>query len=315
MLAVKFHSKKVIIDETPPPAGSDVLVRVRACGICGSDLTLLDSGFPIHGIPGHEISGELEDGTPVAIEPIDPCGECRYCGSGDYQVCVSGAHAIYGVGRDGGMAEQIRVPKRCLVPLPRGLDPRTGFLVEPLAVAIHGLRRARFENTLRVLVVGGGTIGLCAVAAATSAHAEVGLVARHAAQIRAGLELGAEIVEPGSGGNYDVVLECAGTASATVAACEALRPNGMLLMLGPSWETIELPGLMVLAKELELVVSKMYGRAGTVRDVDLAAAMLGEREEIADAIISHRFPLAEAARAFETTRDREAGAIKVVLEP
>ena len=121
MLAVKFHSKKVIIDETPPPAGSDVLVRVRACGICGSDLTLLDSGFPIHGIPGHEISGELEDGTPVAIEPIDPCGECRYCGSGDYQVCVSGAHAIYGVGRDGGMAEQFRVPERCLVPLPRGL--------------------------------------------------------------------------------------------------------------------------------------------------------------------------------------------------
>ena len=161
----------------------------------------------------------------------------------------------------------------------------------------------------------GSGLGLCAVAAATSAHAEVGLVARHAAQIRAGLELGAEIVEPGSGGNYDVVLECAGTASATVAACEALRPNGMLVMLGPSWETIELPGFMVLAKELELVVSKMYGRAGTVRDVDLAAAMLGEREEIADAIISHRFPLAEAARAFETTRDREAGAIKVVLEP
>jgi 2-desacetyl-2-hydroxyethyl bacteriochlorophyllide A dehydrogenase len=315
MLAVRFDSKKVVVDEMPVPTGSDVLVRVRACGICGSDLTILDSGFPIQGIPGHEIAGELEDGTPVAIEPIDPCGQCRYCDDGDYQVCVTGASTIYGVGRNGGMAEQIRVPARCLVPLPRGLDARKGFLVEPLAVAIHGLRRARFESAKHALVVGGGTIGLCAVAAAVSAGAEVGLVARHPAQIEAGKQLGAEIVESGSGGDYDVVFDCAGTASAAVAACEALRPNGMLLMLAPSWTTIELPGLMVIAKELELVVSKMYGRTWTERDVDAAATILGEREEIADALISHRFPLDEAPRAFETARDRQAGSIKVVLEP
>ncbi len=69
MLAVRFDSKKVIVGEVPEPKSSDVLVRVRGCGICGSDLTILDSGFQIAGIPGHEISGELEDGTPVAIEP------------------------------------------------------------------------------------------------------------------------------------------------------------------------------------------------------------------------------------------------------
>jgi threonine dehydrogenase-like Zn-dependent dehydrogenase len=213
------------------------------------------------------------------------------------------------------MAEQIRVPARCLVPLPRNLDARSGFLVEPLAVTIHGLRRGRFEKSKRVLVVGGGTIGLCTVAAVVSAGGEVGLVARHPAQVEAGKMLGAEIVESARGSDYDLVVDCAGTASATTSACEALRPNGMLLMLAPSWETVELPGMLLLAKELEFVVSKMYGRTSTGRDVDLAARILGEREEVAEAMITHRFPLEAAPAAFETSRDRAAGAIKVVLEP
>ncbi|MAG33940.1 MAG: alcohol dehydrogenase [Deltaproteobacteria bacterium] len=315
MLAVRFESKKVVVDEVAPPAGSDVLVRVRACGICGSDVTVLDSGFPIFGIPGHEISGELPDGTPVAIEPIAPCGSCRYCVTGDTQVCEVGNEMIFGIGRDGGMAEEIRVPARCLVPLPRGIDATTGFLVEPLAVAVHGARRARMDGSERVLVVGGGTIGLCAVAAASAAGAEVALVARHAPQRAAGSTLGAEIVESGAGGDYDVVFDCAGTPSATETACEALRPRGTLLMLASSWDRIELPGLVVAARELQMVVSTMYGRAGTMRDVDAAAGILGAREEVAPALISHRFALADAAKAFEVSRDRKGGAIKVALEP
>ncbi len=315
MLAVKFDSKNVLVEELPAPSGGDVLVRVRACGICGSDITILDSGFPIYGIPGHEIAGELMDGTPVAIEPIDACGRCRYCVEGNYQVCPSGADKIYGIGLHGGMAEQIRVPARCLVPLPRELDARSGFLVEPLAVAIHGVRRARIEKSMRVLVVGAGTIGLCAAVAVNAAEAEVAVVARHAAQIEAGEKLGVEIVGGESRGEYDVVIDCAGSASATEMACESLRPNGTLLLLAPSWETIEIPGLVSIARELEFVVSKMYGRVGSLRDIDAAAALLGAREEVSDALISHRFPLADAPRAFETARDRKSGAIKVVLEP
>jgi threonine dehydrogenase-like Zn-dependent dehydrogenase len=315
MLAVRFDSGKVVLDDVPSPNGAGVLVNIRACGICGSDVTILDSGFPIYGIPGHEMAGELEDGTPVAIEPIDPCGSCRYCLGGEHQVCVSGTEMIYGIGRDGGMAQQVRVPAECIVALPRGLDATTGFLVEPLAVAVHGVRRARIDGSMRVLVVGGGTIGLCAVAVATSARAQVGLVARHPAQIEAGRLLGAEIVESGAGGDYDVVLDCAGTASATALACEALRPQGTLLMLASSWDTIELPGLSVAAKELEIVISTMYGRAGTVRDADAAAAILGNREEVAVALISHRYPLSKAPEAFEKSRDRRGGAIKIALEP
>jgi len=315
MLAVRFDSKRIVVDEKPRPSGDGVRVRVRGCGICGSDLAILDSGFPVSGTPGHEIAGELSDGTPVAIEPIAPCGTCRYCASGDYQVCVHGVSMVYGVGKDGGMAEEILVEPRCIVPLPRRVDARTGMLVEPLAVAVHGVRKAGIDGRARVLVVGGGSIGLAAVAAATAARAHVALVARHPAQIAGGRLLGAEIVESGAGGDYDVVLECADSASAIETACEAIRPNGKLVMLASSWGKLELPGLVVAAKELEIVVSTMYGRVGSVRDVDAAAAILGERDEVAEALISHRFPLARAADGFAMARDRKAGAIKVVLEP
>lgn len=315
MLAVRFDGKQVVVDEKPAPKGEGVLVRVRGCGICGSDIAILDSGFPVAGTPGHEIAGELPDGTPVAIEPIAPCGVCRFCRTGDHQVCVHGVSMVYGVGKDGGMAEQILVEPRCIVPLPRNVDARTGFLVEPLAVAVHGVRRAGMNGSERVLVVGGGSIGLAAVAAATATGAQVGLVARHPAQIAAGRLLGAEIVENAAGGDYDVVLECADSASAIETACEAIRPNGRLVMLASSWGSIELPGLVVAAKELDIVISTMYGRAGSVRDVEAAAAILGEREEVAAALVSDRFPLAKAPEAFARARDRKAGAIKVVLEP
>lgn len=315
MLAVHFESKQVVLSEVPEPSGTELLVRVRSCGICGSDLTILDSGFPISGIPGHEIAGELEDGTAVAIEPLTPCGGCDPCREGEYQICSKGNDMIFGIGRDGGMAEYLRVPKRSLVALPRGVDASTACLVEPLAVAVHGTRRADLTGSSRVLVIGGGSIGLAAVAAATSIGCEVDLIARHPAQIAAAERLGANVVSSGSGGDYDAVLDCAGTESASEAACDALRPRGMLLMLAPSWDKVILPGLVLSAKELDLKVSLMYGRAGAVRDVETAAMILGARPEVADAMISHRFPLSKAPEAFEAARDRRAGAIKVVLEP
>jgi threonine dehydrogenase-like Zn-dependent dehydrogenase len=311
MKAVNYVGGRVVVTEVPAPCGPGTRVKITSSGICGSDLTMLDSGYEIAGIPGHEMAGVLADGTPVAIEPVIPCGRCEFCRAGQYQVCRSGAERIFGVGRNGGMAEEIVVPERCLVHLPSRVDLGTAALVEPLAVAIHGLRRAGVKRTDRVVVIGAGTIGLCALAAVTAMGCKVALVARHDHQKEAGTRLGA--VEPRD--EYDVAIESSGSASGIADSCGWLRPNGKLLLLSSSWEDVRLPGLSIAAKEIDIIVSSMYCMDGVARDVDNAALLLGNNPLIGKAVITHRFPLAAAAEAFEVARDRKAGVIKVVLEP
>jgi threonine dehydrogenase-like Zn-dependent dehydrogenase len=310
--AVNYENSAVRVVDAEAPRGEGVRVRVSACGICGSDLAMLDAGFAIAGIPGHEIAGTLADGAAVAIEPVAPCGACEFCATGDYQVCRAGTEIIYGVGRHGGMAEEILVPARCLVALPRGLDPRHAALVEPLAVAVHGLRRAGIRGGERVAIIGGGAIGLCATAAAVAAGCKVSLAARHDRQREAGARLGAK---PLAEGEADIAIDCAGTTQSLEACAAALRPNGLLLLLAAAWGPIALPGFTFIAKELALTVASMYGRSAQGRDADAAAALLAANPHFGELLITHRFPLEAAAEAFATARDRKAGAIKVVLEP
>ncbi len=314
MRAVRFEKGRIRVVDAPVPSleGDGVAVRVRGCGICGSDLSMLDSGWELPGTPGHEIAGTLDDGTPVAVEPLAPCGHCEYCARGEYQLCRSGNDIIYGVGRDGGMAEALVVPRRALVPLPRAVDVAAACLVEPLAVAVHGLRRAGVRADARVAVIGGGPIGLSAVAAASASGCEVGLAARHPAQIAAGAALGAR---PLGSGEHDLAIDCAGNAGSLAQAVDCLRPGGTLLLLSTAWGDLVLPGMALGAKQVDVISSLMYSRSTAGRDFDVAASLLGARPEIAGVMITHRFPLERAADAFDAARDRAAGAIKVVLEP
>jgi 2-desacetyl-2-hydroxyethyl bacteriochlorophyllide A dehydrogenase len=220
---------------------------------------------------------------------------------------------ILGIGRDGGMAERVRVPPSALVPLPAGADVANACLVEPLAVAVHGMRRAGVRAGERVAVVGGGTIGLVAVAAARAAGARVDLVARHDAQRAAGDRLGAGTEtedEP-----YDVVVDAAGTSSAVERAVRLAAPGARLILLGSYWDGMEVPGFALCIKEIDVFPASLYAREGGSRDVDAAAALLALEPEIPRAIITHRFPLEAAEEAFRVAADRRAGAIKVVLEP
>lgn len=311
MKAVNYSAGKVVVVDVPRPSGPGIRVKITSVGICGSDLAMLDSGFDIAGIPGHEMAGVLSDGTPVAIEPVTPCGVCEFCLVGEYQVCRSGVERIFGVGRNGGMAEELIVPDRCLVRLPTRIDAKTAALVEPLAVSVHGLRRARAKRGDRVVVIGGGTIGLCAVAAAVAIGCKVDLAARHDHQKEAGARLGAG--EPS--GEYDLAIDSAGSASGAADACEWLKPNGKLLLLSASWDDVKLPGLTLASKEPEIICSTMYSQDGVTRDIDNAAYLLGMNPVIGKVIVTHRFPLEAAADAFAMARDRKAGVIKVLLEP
>jgi threonine dehydrogenase-like Zn-dependent dehydrogenase len=311
MRAVRIVNGGIEVVDVPSPSGDGVRVRIRAAGICGSDLHMLEHGYHPPVTLGHELAGELRDGTPVAIEPLVPCGACELCAVGDYNLCRSAPSMIVGIMRDGGMAEELLVPERCLVPLPAGVAARDASLVEPLAVCLHGLRKAGLHGGQRVAVVGAGSIGLLAVAAARASGAEVGLVARHEAQAAAGERLGARP----AAGEYDAVVECAGTESALQTCCELAKPGAVLVLLSSYRDGFTLPGFILMLKELRVQPSSMYGRHAAGRDIDGAAALLAGMPDLPRTVITHRLPLDAAAEAFRIARDRQAGAIKVVLEP
>jgi threonine dehydrogenase-like Zn-dependent dehydrogenase len=268
-------------------------------------------GFPIPVIPGHEIGGVLDDGTPVSVEPLLPCGECPQCKTGDYNMCDQIPNIILGLGVDGGMTEQLIVPERSLIYLPANVRPEDACLIEPLAVALHGLRKAGLNGDMRVAVIGGGVIGLCAVAAIAESGAEVGLNARHPHQVKAGETLGALPLD----GNYDLVVECAGSDSALKEAIGLCRPNGRLLLLSTYWDGVDFPLTAAAMKGVTIYTAMMYAISGVGRDCDMAAALLSGNPEIAPTLITHRIPLEDAARGYEVAADRKAGSIKVVLEP
>jgi len=310
MRAVRKTPAGIEVVDVPAPEGPGVRVRVGAVGICGSDLSVVAAASWPYTL-GHEIAGHLDDGTPVAVEPLVPCGTCDQCEGGHVNRCRLGRSIGLGFGRDGGMCEEIVVPARSLIALAPGIRVGDAALVEPLAVAVHGVRVAAVVPGQRVLVVGAGAVGLACVVAARAAGAEVGLVARHPHQRAAGERLGAS----SPSGEYDIVVDAAGTGEAVATAVEACRPGGTLLVLAPHGETVRVHGSDLLLKELRVVGSIYYGWGGVERDTDVAARLLADHPELPDVLITHRFGLEDAAEAFRLAAARDGGSIKVVVHP
>ena len=314
MKAVRCIENQARVVAVPTPTGDGVRVKVVSAGICGSDLHLI-AIWPLEATLGHEFAGVLSDGTAVAVEPLDPCWTCEPCRNGDYHRCVRGPAMVLGVSIDGGMAEECVVPESAIVPLPGGLSPRDACLVEPLAVAVHGVRRGDVRTGENVAIVGGGAIGLCAVAAARAIGARVDLGARHDAQHAAGDQLGAGTLADDASSRYDVVIDAAGTTQSLQQCIQLAKPGARMVLLATYWGGIEIPGFDLCMKEINVIPAAQYSRLGPSRDVDVAATILATTPIVARSLITHRFPLDAAAEAFAVAADRRAGAIKVVLEP
>jgi threonine dehydrogenase-like Zn-dependent dehydrogenase len=178
--------------------------------------------------------------------------------------------------------------------------------VEPLAVAVHGLRG--LPRHAPVLVVGAGPIGLCAIAVALDAGHEVSFLAHRPARAGAAQRLGAGPAREGS--TYEVVVDAAGTSSSAADAVSYVAAGGTVVMLGTWWDPATLDGRWQV-KEATLLPRFMYGQA----DFRGAAAVLASVPSLRDAIVTHRFALSDAAEAFRVAADRTSGAIKVLLHP
>ncbi len=312
MKAVRSGNGGVSVVELDEPPGSGVLLDMEATSICASDLSYIRFGST--NVLGHELAGRRSDGTPVVVEAIYGCLECEQCRRGAYNLCPTHSQRALGIFADGGMAEQFCAPPERLVDVPPGLDLRDACLVEPTSVSWHALRLAGTGPGTRVAIVGAGALGLLAVAGARKmGAADVMLEARHPHQRDAGERLGATVGETRQ--TYDVVVEAAGSKESLARCGELVAPGGTIVVLGVHFGPVQLDWMPLFNKEARVIPSLGYCAHEGLREFDEAAAMLAEDREIAQTLITHRYPLEDAEEAFRVAADRSSGAIRVVLEP
>jgi threonine dehydrogenase-like Zn-dependent dehydrogenase len=319
----------------PESLPGTVIVKVGASGICGTDLRAYRQDPNSHDLPhGHEFAGTIvEVGEGVSRERIGKrvtadlflnamCGKCQFCTSGHPYHCVNKALPF----RSGGFAEYVRVKDSATFDLPDSIDDALGAFVEPLAVSTHGVRLAGVRPGMTGVVIGAGTIGLCAVAAALHAGAtNVFVVARHAFQGELALAIGATDILPDDIGSAinrirevaphgaDFVIEAVGGGQATIdQATRFLAPRGRVGIVGatgPGIKVVEAyPALM---KELTFLYSTCYGYLDGKHDFEVAIENLALNGERLRKLITHEFRIADAPLAFQTANDKKSGSVKV----
>lgn len=278
MRAARLHAPgRMLVEEVPRPVPGphDLLVRVEACGICGSDRHMFKGEYPTAKpvTLGHEFSGIVEvvgeavdgfeTGTRITGDPNVACGACDFCRAGRPNLCPE--LKPIGVMRDGGFAEYVLVPATQAAALPSDLDPRHGAFCEPVSCCLHAIDIARIPPGGSVLIIGGGVIGLLMVQLARLAGAgTVGLSTRQAPRRALALELGATgVADPSDGdeavaalipGGADVVFECAGLGETLLQATRLARRGGTVVLFGvvPEAERITISPFELLTRELRL---------------------------------------------------------------
>lgn len=273
-----IHKLSVQEVARPVPKADEVMVRVEACGICGTDRHLFLGEFP--SFPpvtlGHEFSGiieavgqdvtDMQVGMRVTGDPNIACGACDACHAGRVNLCHN-LQAI-GIHRSGGFAEYVVMPRKQAFALPLSLDPLHGAFCEPLACCLHAVDLAGLKAGCSVTVIGGGVIGLLTVQLARLAGAtRVVLITRNPAKRDLAARLGATLcLDPSSAevddhirqtGGADVVFECAGLASTVAGAPRLARRGGIVVILGvlPAGQKVEIEPFDLLFREVSMITS------------------------------------------------------------
>ena len=271
--AMLLEAGSILIGEArkPEPRAGEVLLKVSMAGICGSDNALYhgkyDVSLPV--IPGHEMIGHvaalgsgvtnLEVGQRVTVQPNFSCGECSLCMSGHGNICPEKIRL--GIDCHGVFADYVTVPAAYTWPLPDDISDDDAVLAEPLAVAVHALRRGPCQKGDRVLVLGAGLIGLLTLQLAVQAGAEVTACDLEDGRLELARQLGAtQVIRPGeyTGAGFDVVYETSGAAPGLTQAVQLAAPAAKIVVLGLPSKNSEIPAAMIVRKELDIVGSMIY---------------------------------------------------------
>lgn len=311
----------------PDPAQGEVLVRVAACGICGTDRHILKGEFPSRApvTLGHEFTGIVTAtgagvtgvtvGARVTCDPNIACGTCAPCRAGRVNLCRN-LQAI-GITRDGGFAEFAAIPAGQAFVLPDSLHPHHGAFCEPLACCVHGVDMGRPVAGERVIVIGGGVIGLLTLQLARNAGAEVMLITRQASKRDLAVDLGATHVAATFldalaiwPDGADLVFECAGVAETVAGAQQLARSGGRIVVLGvlAAGEKVAIEPFDLLFREVQMLFSFInpftQGRA---------AQMIADGRIKVAPLISRLLPIDEAAAAI--TAPARAGEVRALVIP
>jgi len=333
--AGNFEVKEIA---NPPPGDEDVVVQIKAAGVCGADVLLYEwryrGRYPVRPpvVLGHECSGViaelgrnvrgLEIGDRVTVESILGCGGCYYCQQGMPNLCPHWDHV--GITFDGTFAEYFRVPTRAVHRLPDNVSFEEGALVEPLSIAVHTFERIRFFLGDSVVIIGPGVSGLLLTQAARSCGASRVMVLgleKDKLRLEKAKELGADttivtdrgdpvkqVLDLTDGIGADVVMEVGGTPESFKMAVKMVRGGGQIAALGYS-NYGELEPIVLARQEISILGLI----ASTPKHFEWALKWLEFKKVSTDVIVSHRLNLEAAEEGIHLMRDKVA--TKVILTP
>jgi L-iditol 2-dehydrogenase len=329
----RLHEVNIVTKAVPPLGRNDVLIDVEACGVCGTDVHIVEgtsrSNPPV--VLGHEYCGIVEDvgpgvkglqaGQRVAVDPNIFCGTCYYCHRGLVHLC-SNLRAL-GVDIDGGMAERCVVPATQVYRVPDGMRADVAALVEPVSCGVHGIDLAGIQAGDTVVVIGGGTMGLVMAQLARASGAAGVIVVEPLEQKREiAKQRGVDhVLDPATDDvpaairdltdvGADLVIECVGKPETVQLSMELARRGATVEIFGvcPIGATMPLEPNMVYFKELRIVGSYINPHT-----FDRALSLLASGAVSTEGFSIERFPLEGVEEAFKSTR--EGRAMKSILMP
>lgn len=346
--ALWYGRNDVRIEDVPEPTAgeNEVKIGVKWCGVCGSDLHEYRAGpmiipqkpHPLTGrtppiILGHEFSGDVVEigsgvknvtvGDRVVVNALIYCGHCFYCRSGEYNMCVKLGST--GLASDGGFAEFVTVPGYATHKIPPEVTYEMGTFVEPLAVAIRAVKRARAQVGNTAAVVGAGPIGLLVQQAASACGAgKVYVIEPIAGRRELAKKLGAtEVFDPSDGDvskeihaltdgmRADVAYECVGNQSAFDTAVRITGRRGMIVMVGLAVEPLNVPFLRLWGHEKEITTSQGY-----VDEFSPAIAFLADGRVQVESMITRKITLDDLVeKGFKELIEHPEKNIKILVSP
>lgn len=315
-----------------PPGPGEVQIAVAYVGICGTDMHVfhgnMDARVGTNRVIGHEMSGTVAAlgegvsgfavGDAVVVRPLHPCGDCPACAAGNSHIC----HRLkfLGLDTDGAMQGRWNVPAFTLHRVPDGVGLELAAMVEPLAVAVHDVRRAHLAAGETALVIGGGPIGMLIAMVAQAEGAKVILSEINPARLSMAAEMGftglnprevnvaEEVTALTGGAGADVVFEVSGTQPGVDLMTDAARARGRIVMVAIHAKKPQVDLFRFFWREIEMLGTRVY----EPQDYDRALAMIAEGLPV-DRLITDRHPLSAVQAAFEALEGNPT-AMKTLIE-